>query len=75
MPFYYYSDSFYLIALLVVMIIGAIAQNSVRSTYNKYSQVLSSSGLPANDMARELLLRNGSNVMVTAVKGLSLIHI
>lgn len=69
MPFYYYSDSYYLLALLAVMAIGVIAQASVRATYNKYSQMLSLRGLRASDVAQELLRSNGSGVMVTAVKG------
>lgn len=71
MPYFYYAygNTSWLILLLGVMLLGFIAQSRVKSTYNKYSQVLSASRTNAADMARELLQGAGSSVSVAEIRG------
>lgn len=75
MPFYGYGlgyygeDIYYFIATLVVLAIGLIAQASMRGTFNKYAKQPASAGLSAEQLARELLHREGSAVAVTQVGG------
>lgn len=59
----------FVIAAVVVMVIGMIAQAGVNSTFRKYSQVRASSGVTAAEAASELLRRNGSQVAVTRIAG------
>ena len=58
-----------LLAAIAVMVLGVIAQVGVQNTFNKYSQVMASSGRTASQIAQELLSRNGSRVMVQPIQG------
>ncbi len=58
-----------LFALLAVLVLGLIVQARVQSTYKKFSKTRASSGIPANEMARQLLQNANSGVSITQVKG------
>ena len=47
--------------LLLIIILPLIAQAKVRSSYNKYSKIKSSSNLTGKDVAKMILERNGLN--------------
>lgn len=44
-------------------------QARVQSTYKKFSKTRASSGIPANEMARQLLQNANSGVSITQVRG------
>ncbi len=72
MPYYgllYGTDSVLLIAIVIVFVLGLIAQAGVRSAFNKYNTVRAASGAVASDVARDLLYSGGANVQVMCVKG------
>lgn len=62
-------DVYYLAAIFAVMILGAVAQSAVRSTFEKYSRLDSGCGKPAAQVAHELLSSHGSSVKVGAIQG------
>lgn len=66
---FYLSDNFYWTALLVVFVLGLVAQNRVQRIFEKYAKVQSSAQQPANMVAKNLLFQEGSNVQVTPVRG------
>ena len=69
-PMYFYGYNGYLIfALIGVLILSAVAQSSVRKTFQKYAQVRASAGVSASSVARELLRREGSVAQVEPVQG------
>ena len=56
--------------LLLIIILPLIAQAKVRSSYNKYSKIKSSSNLTGKDVAKMILERNGiNNVSVEQIGG------
>ena len=66
-PFF---DPFYLLLIGPAFILAMWAQSRVKGTYSKYSQVMSSSGIPAHMAARRLLDAVGLyNVEVKRVPG------
>lgn len=66
-PFF---DPLYLLLIAPAFILAMWAQSRVKGTYNKYSQVMSSSGIPAHMAARRLLDAVGLyNVEVKRVPG------
>ena len=66
-PFF---DPLYLLLIAPAFILAMWAQNRVKSTYHKYSQVGSSAGIPAHLAARRLLDAVGlTNVEVKRVPG------
>lgn len=71
MPGYgFYIDSYYLLLIVPALIICAIAQIRVSSTFSKYSSIANRRGLTGADVARQLLDRNGlRDVAVEAVRG------
>lgn len=59
-----------LVLLLLIILLPIIAQAKVRSSYNKYSKVKSSSNLTGKDVANMILERNGiKNVSVEQIGG------
>jgi len=69
MYYYGYSDSSYVILLLIVMVLSFIAQGKVQRTFNRYNDRPVSSGLRAEQIADALLRQSGSNVQLTRVRG------
>ena len=69
MPFgLFYGNYFWL--LLLGALISIWAQMKVNTTFNKYSKVMSSQAIPANQVARQILDQNGlSDVPIELVKG------
>ena len=67
--YYLGANSFLLLAAVAIMILGLIAQGIVNSTYQKYSQVRSSCGKNAAQVASEFLRHNGSSVSVHQTAG------
>ncbi len=66
------GDSTYtylLIATIVVMILGFVAQSKVQSTFKKFSSMKSSRGIAAWQIAQNLLNKGGSDVRLTRVGG------
>ena len=60
----------YLIYLAIIIILPLYAQYKVKSTYNKYSKVRSTSGMTGAQAARLILDQNGlQNVKVVETKG------
>ena len=57
-------------AIVPIMIYGFISQSTVHSTFNRYSRVLSSSGITGAELARKLLQTAGINdVEVVPIEG------
>lgn len=74
MPYYLYygygSSAFWMIALLVAFVFSMYAQFKVKSTFSKYSKVISKRGMTGADAARTILDRNGlQNVKIERVSG------
>ncbi len=60
----------YLIWMLPLIVLSAIASGAVQSNYRKYSKVFSKRGLTGADVARQILQTNGIyDVDVTSVSG------
>ena len=65
-----YFDWTYVVFVLPMVILSLIAQVKVKSTYTKYSRILSRRGLTAEQAARMILDRNGlRNVPVGRISG------
>jgi len=63
-------DPLYWIMMIPVLILSAFSSFRVKSVYNKFSRVLSRSGLTGAEVASEILRRNRlSNVSVTETRG------
>ncbi len=58
MPFFYF-DYYYLLLVVPALIIAMVAQIKVQSTYKKYAQVASRSGITASEMTRRMLDTSG----------------
>lgn len=66
----FFYDSYYLMLVVPAIIISLFAQMKVKSTYAKYSQVLSRSGRTAAEITRAILDMNGlQNVRIEQVSG------
>ncbi len=59
----------YLILLLVIMVLSVIAQGRVQSVFQKYAQVRTARGIPASQLAYELLQKNGLSLPIQQVQG------
>ncbi len=67
---FYGIDPLYWMMMAPVLILSLVATIKVKSTFNKYSKVMSSSGLTGADVANQLLRRNGlTNITVTETSG------
>lgn len=67
---YYNSNGFWVIALLVAMLFGIIAQMKIKSTYAKYVKVPNQKNITGMQAAREILDRNGlSDVKIVPIRG------
>lgn len=67
---YFYVDRYYWILILPTMLFALWAQSRVSSNFNKYSKVLSRSGLTAADVCQRILYANGLyNVRIERVAG------
>ncbi len=58
MPFFYF-DYYYLLLVVPALIIAMVAQIKVQSTYKKYAQIASRSGITASEMTRRMLDTSG----------------
>ncbi len=69
--FYYYGiDIYYLVLIIPAFILSLVAQIKVKSTFSKYSGVLSSKNLTGAEAAREVLSAHGVNdVRIERVSG------
>jgi uncharacterized protein len=66
----YGIDPLYWMMMAPVLILSLVATVKVKSTFNKYSKVMSASGMTGADVAMQLLRRNGlTNVTVTETGG------
>ena len=69
MPFFF-IDYWYIILVLPAFILAAIAQAKVKSTYNKFSRVISRKGYTADQVARTILDKNGLyDVKIERIRG------
>lgn len=59
MPLYGYGMSPGYILVLLAIVISMFAQSKVKSTFNKYSKVISTSGYNGFEVARKILDKNG----------------
>ena len=67
---YYNSNGFWMIALLVAMLFGIIAQMKIKSTYAKYVKIPNQKNITGMQAAREILDRNGlSDVKIVPIRG------
>ena len=67
---FYGIDPLYWMMMAPVLILSLYATIKVKSTFNKYSKVMSASGMTGADVATQLLRRNGINdVSVTETGG------
>ena len=65
----YYFDSTYLL-VIAALVLALIAQGMVRSAYNKYAKVPTQRGMPAAQVASDILRQNGNDVVkVQATEG------
>jgi len=63
-------DVYYLILVVPAMLLSFLAQIAVKSTFSKYSQVLTERRISGKDMAEYLLNRSGlPNVKVEGIQG------
>ena len=66
----FFYDSYYLILVVPAILISLFAQMKVKSTYNKYSQVMSKNAQTATEITRKILDMNGlQNVKIESVRG------
>ena len=63
------NDGFYLILLLLVMVVSMLAQGKVQRTFARYAEMPTERGIPASQVARELLTQHDSGVELTQVSG------
>jgi Zn-dependent membrane protease YugP len=56
---YMFMDSSFIVYVLPALVLSLLAQWNVKSTFNRYSKVLSSQGLTGADVARRILDQNG----------------
>ena len=69
MPFYF-MDYWYLILVVPAIIFSLIAQSNVKSTYNKYSRIISKRGITGKEIAESILHNNNIyNVRVEHING------
>lgn len=68
-PSYYATDTWLIMALVAVFILGLVAQAGVQRTFNKYSKTLASAHMPANQVAADLLRDGNSTARITPVQG------
>ena len=67
---FYYFDPLYLYLVLPAILLALFAQFKVQSTFNRYSQVYSSSRMTGAQVARAILDRNGlQDVRIEHVSG------
>ena len=68
--FFFPMDQYYFLLVVPAMIISMIAQFKVKSTFNKYSRVMSSKRISGREAAAAILKSNSiSDVTVEAVQG------
>lgn len=66
----FFYDYYYLILVVPAILISMFAQAKVQSTYKKYAEVMSKSGLTAHEVTRKILDKAGlTNVRIEHVKG------
>ncbi len=66
----FFYDYYYLILVVPAIIISLFAQMKIKSTYNKYSQVMSQKAQTATEITRTILDANGlQNVKIESVSG------
>lgn len=66
----FFYDSYYLILVVPAILISLFAQMKVKSTYSKYSQMMSKSAKTASEVTRSILDMNGlQHVRIEAVSG------
>lgn len=66
----FFYDYYYLILVVPAILISVFAQSKVQSTYKKYAEVMSKSGLTAHEVTRRILDRAGlQNVAIEHVAG------
>jgi len=66
----FFYDSYYLILVVPAIIISLFAQLKVKSTYKKYSEMMSSGSKTATEITRKILDSNGlQNVGIEKVPG------
>ena len=66
----FFYDSYYLFLVVPAILISLYAQMKVKSTFNKYSQVMAHSSLTATEITRRILDMNGlQNVKIEQVQG------
>lgn len=66
----FYFDPLYLMLIGPALLLSILAQGFVKSTYSKYSKIMSAKGYSGAETARELLRINGINdVEVTTTQG------
>lgn len=67
---YYNGNGFWMVALLLAMAFGLIAQMKIKSTYARYAKVPNEKNITGMQAAREILDRNGlSDVKIVPIQG------
>lgn len=67
---YYNSNGFWMIALLLAMVFGLIAQMKIKNTYATYASVPNKKNITGMQAAREILDRNGlADVKIVPISG------
>lgn len=66
----FYMDYYYIILVLPCVVLAAVAQMMVSSSYSKYSKLISSRGFTGAQVARKILDLNGlSGVTIEHIRG------
>lgn len=62
-------DGIYFLLLMLIMVLSMAAQGKVQRTFSRYAQVPSERGMPAEQIAQQLLYARGSSAQITQVGG------
>jgi Zn-dependent membrane protease YugP len=66
--YYFGSDPFFLL-IIITLGLSLLAQWKVHSTYTRYAKVAAARGLPAEEVAKQILSHYGVNIPIQAVAG------
>ncbi|GBR76223.1 neutral zinc metallopeptidase family protein [Candidatus Termititenax persephonae] len=65
---YYGSDPFFIL-IIITLGLSLLAQWKVQSTYNHFAKVAAGRGLPAEEVARQILSHYGVNIPINQIGG------
>ena len=66
---YYLNNDPFFILIIIALGLSLLAQWRVKSTYNRFAKVAAARGLPAEEVARQILSHYGVNIPINQVPG------